>query len=149
MFNYFVSSDANISIDVKPSNKTLQAIDVLKRFMDHFDLGIYDGCIYRKPPEAKFTFVFCSSVSSFVHYVLGNKEIANAIAGQISNIIALLSVPSCRLLKPLEMNFNYIEVLPYGTVFNIEKKCFELDPEDLKGRNASIFLIIKAECLLK
>ena len=96
-------------------------------------MRIYDGAIYRKPTEAKFTYVFCCSVSDFVHHVLGNVEIANAIAGQVTNIIALLSVPSCRLLKPINVDHNFIEVLPHGTVFNIEKKSFEVDPETLVG----------------
>ena len=111
------------------------AIDVLKRFMDKCNMGIYDGVIYRKPKEAKFTFVYCASVSDFVHHALGNVEIANNIAGQVTNIISLLSVPSCRILKPIEIDHNFIEVMPYGTVFNIAQKKFEVDPESLIGKS--------------
>ena len=104
----------------------MQAVDVVKRVMDKFGLGIYGGCIYRKPKEAKFTFVYCSSVFDFIHSILGNSEVADVIAGQVSNLVALLSVPSCRILKPIVIDHNFIEVQPYGTVFNIDQKKFEI-----------------------
>jgi len=112
----------------------MQAIDVIKRLMTKLNLGIYEGCIYRKPKEAKYTFVFCSSVFDFIHSILGNPEVANVIAGQVSNIISLMAVPSSRIIKPIIIDHNFIEVQPYGTVFKIEKKVFEVDPETLKGK---------------
>jgi len=45
-----------------------------------------------------------------------------------------MAVPSSRIIKPIIIDHNFIEVQPYGTVFNIEKKVFEVDPETLKGK---------------
>jgi len=112
----------------------MQAIDVVKRFMEKFSMAMYDGCVYRKPKEAKYTYVFFSSVSDFIHIILGNPEVADVIAGHVSNIIALMSNPKSRIVKPITLDFNYIEVEPYGTVFNIKKKIFEVDPVDMKGK---------------
>ena len=111
----------------------MQCIDVIKRFMKRFNLALYDGCVYKKPEEAKFTYVFYSSVFDFIHQILGNQEVADVIAGHVSNIVALMSVPTSRIIKPITIDHNFIEVLPYGTCFNIELKQFELDPSSLKG----------------
>ena len=112
----------------------MQAIDVIKRFMERFNLGLHDGCVYKRPREAKFTYVYCSTVFDFIHSILGNPEIADVIAGQVSNIIYLMSVPSTRIVKPILMDYNFIEVQPFGTCFNIEKKVFQVDPPALKGK---------------
>ena len=101
--------------------------------MSQFDYGLFDGSIYRRAPEAKFTFVFCSSVHDFVHSILGNAEIADMVGSHVTQIISLLSVKACRLIKPVVIDYNYIEVLPRGTCFNIEMKTFETDPKGLKG----------------
>ena len=118
----------------------MQAIDGIKRFMERFNLGIHDGCVYRKPKEAKFTYVYCSSVFDFIHSILGNPEIADIIAGQVTNIIYLMSVPASRIVKPIIMDYNFIEVQPFGTCFNIEDKTFQVNPPTLKGISYSCCL---------
>ena len=123
-----------IEASIKPSSKTMIAVDMVRRFMTRFNFGIYDGCIYRKPKEAKYTYVYCASVHDFIHNILGNPEVADVIAGQVGNLISLLSVPSCRLILPINVDHNFIEVQPFGTCFNIEKKRFELDPPTLEGK---------------
>jgi len=109
------------------------AVDVLRRYMLQFGFGLFDGSVYKKAPNAKFTFVYCSTVNIFLHHILGNPEIADHIASHVTQLVSLLSVRSCRLIKPITLDYNYIEVLPYGTCFNIEKKKFEENPKDLKG----------------
>lgn len=107
-------------------------------------MAMYDGCVYRKPKEAKFTYVFCSSVSDFIHIILGNPEVADVIAGQVSNIIALMSNSKSRIVKPINIDHNYIEVQPRGTVFNIEKKSFEVNPANMKGINRIQIIVRRA-----
>lgn len=101
--------------------------------MTQNEYGLFDGSVYKKAPQAKFTYVFCSSVHDFVHYLLGCPEIADQIVAQVTPIINLLSVSSCRIIKPLIVDYNFIEVAPYGTCFNISEKCFQVDPPTLKG----------------
>jgi len=109
------------------------AIDVIRRYMRRFDYSIYDGSIYKKVPQSKYTSVFCCSISQFLHHILGNSEVADAIAHCIRPIIALLSEKSCRLIQPIIIDYNFIEVLPRGTCFDIEGKTFVKDPENLQG----------------
>ena len=119
---------------MKPSNKLNQAVDVVRRYMEKFNYGLYDGFVYKKPKVAKFTYVYCSDVHSFIHHILGNTEVADAIVSYVSPIVSLLSVKACRMIEPIIIDFNYIEVKPYGTCFNIEGKCFELDPSGIVGK---------------
>ena len=60
-------------------------------------------------------------------------EIADVIACHISQITALLSEPACRIIKPIVIDFNFIEVKPAGCCFNIAEKKFQLNPKDLHG----------------
>ena len=119
---------------MRPSNKLHQAVDVVRRYMEVMSFGLFDGSIYNKPAHSKYTYVFTSDVHSFIHHILGNAEVADAIISYVSPIINLLSQKSCRLIEPIKMDYNYIEVLPRGTCFNIREKCFELDPVNLKGK---------------
>lgn len=116
------------------------AVDVVKRYMKQFNYGICDGSIYKKAPDAKYTFVYCCTVHDFIHYILGNQEVADAVAHHAGQLISLLKVKSCRLIKPMKIDFNFIEVLPEGTCFNIAEKSFEKDPKDLNGTEISISL---------
>ena len=118
---------------MRPTNKLHQAVDIVRRYMEKMNYALYDGSVYRKPDESKYTYVHCSDVHSFVHHILGNAEVADAIVSHVSPIISLLSVKSCRLIEPMKVDYNFIEVLPFGTCFDIRGKCFELDPTNLKG----------------
>jgi hypothetical protein len=131
------------------------AVDVVRRFMTQFHYGLFDGNVYKRAPESKFTYVYCSSVSDFIHSILGNAEIADIITSHVSQIINLLSVNACRLIKPTTIDFNFIEVMPAGTCFNIEEKKFEVDPKDLKGNCdmrlsflISVFFCLKTTTLI-
>ena len=50
------------------------------------------------------------------------------------------------MLRPLIVNYNYIETFPKGTCFNIEKKVFERYPSDLES---SQMAFVKYECIDK
>ena len=96
--------------------------------MKKINYALYDGSVYRKPDESKYSYyVHCSDV----HHNLGNAEVADDIVSHVSPIISLLSVKSCRLIEPMKVDYNFIEVLPFGTCFSIRGKCFELDPTNL------------------
>lgn len=111
----------------------MQAVDVVRRYMSDNNFGLSDGAVYKKAPDSSFTFIFCSTVKCFLLKLLGNFEIAEQIVTFIPTLTSLLSDSNCRLIKPISIDYNYIECLPRGTCFNIEKKCFEVNPINLKG----------------
>jgi len=106
----------------------MQAIDVVKRYMNKFEFALFDGSIYKKCPEAVYTYVHTATVHDFIHYAMGNPEIANEIVSFVSVIINLLSEKSCRLISQISIDYNYIEVQLRDWCFNIEKNA-----SDLKG----------------
>jgi len=132
-FHYLLDGTVSEVNSTKPTSKLLQAIDVVRRYMEQYNFGIFDGSIYKKAPEAEFTFVHCSSVKDFVHYIMWNIEVADQIASHVQAIINLLSEKCCRLIKQLTIDYNFIEVLPKGTCFDIEQKKFVERPSNLKG----------------
>ena len=134
---FAILSAEEVAVAMKPTNKLHQAVDVVRRYMEHMNYALYDGSIYNKPSHSKYTYVFASDVHAFVHHILGNAEVADAIITYVTPIINLLSQKTCQLIKPIKIDYNFIEVLPRGTCFNIRKKCFELDPEELDGKLSS------------
>ena len=93
------------------TNKICQAVNVIKRIMDKKKYALCQGYIYKKVPEGMHTYVYCSTVKDFLLYSMANHEVAEVVTGCLSNITYLLSQPSCRLVKPLKIDFNLIEVL--------------------------------------
>ena len=89
------------------------------------------------PKEAWYKFVYSSTVDHFIHSILGNKEVDESIANQTDTLISLLSVPTCQLKSFIKMDFDYIGVLPDGTLFNIPNKSFTTNEDALKGKNYS------------
>ena len=96
----------------KPKNPTLVAVDAIERFMLKKNYRLCDGTIYKKAPDAKYTFVYCCSVKDFLLKTLANEEISEVLTPQIYQVIQLLSEPSCRLIKPIKILYNFVEVLP-------------------------------------
>ena len=132
-FIFFSESVGVVRGHMRSTNKLLQEVDVVRRFMDQMGYGLYDGSVCCKPTETKYTYIHCSEVHRFIHHILGNSDIDDSIISYVSPIINPLSEKSCRLIPPIEIDFNFIEVLPPGTCFDIRNKCFKLDPIDLKG----------------
>ena len=90
--------------------------------MKENDFALYQGCIYKKIIESEYTYIYCSAVREYLLNMLGNSEVADVITPYINHISNLLSEPSCKLIKPIVIDFNYIEVND-GVCFDIERKC--------------------------
>lgn len=116
-----------------PKSKIMVAVDVVNRYIRDNRFGLFDGSVYKKAPEAVYTYVFCASVKVFLLNLLGNSEIAEEIVAFVPTLINLLSEPSCKLIEPIVIDYNFIECLPVGTCFNIILKTFEHNPKTLNG----------------
>lgn len=108
------------------TNPICKAVDVIQRFMRRNQYALYEGSIYRKAPESAFTSVYCCPVKDFLMRSLSNPEIADSLAQCINSVTSLLSNSSCRMIKPLIIDYNLIEVLPTKTCFHITGKFFKL-----------------------
>ena len=64
--------------------------------------------------------------------LLGNFEIADVITPHIVQLTSLLSEHACRLLEPIKIDTNFIEVSD-GLCFDIDGKKFIRNPKRLKG----------------
>ena len=123
----------SVSVPCKANSKFMQAVDVIKRVMNDGNYGICNGSVHKKVPESMYTYVHCASVEDYLMSLLGNVEVADVLIPHIGQLTNFLSKPSCALIKPIKIDLNFIEVLPEGTCFDIEKKVFVVQPENLNG----------------
>ena len=57
---------------------------------------------------------------------------ADLIAPHVAQLTALLSEPACRLIKPIEIDYNFIEV-EHQYLFDFTGKCFTKESGSFKG----------------
>ena len=90
------------------------------------------GRVYKKIPEATYTYIYCTSVKDYLLNLLGNVEVADLIAPHVTQLTTLLSEPACRLIKPIEIDYNFIAV-EHQYWFDIAGKRFIKESGSLKG----------------
>ena len=90
------------------------------------------GRIYNKIPEATYTYIYCTSVKDYLLNLLGNVEVADLIAPHVTQLTTFLSEPAYRLIKPIEIDYNFIEV-EHQYLFDIAGKRFTKESGSLKG----------------
>ena len=95
--------------------------------------GVNSACVYKKVKESVFTYVYCCTMNSFLHALVSDMRIADAIAQHLPALIGLLCDPHCRLIHPIRIDLDYIEVLPKGTCFHIPTKSFVVNPSNIGG----------------
>ena len=64
--------------------------------------------------------------------LLGNVEVADLIAPHVTQLTTLLSEPAYRLIKPIEIDYNFVEVA-HHYLFDIAGKRFTKESGSLKG----------------
>ena len=145
MFSSVVEPSLQKEVPVKAQGAVCIAADLVARIMKQNGYAMYQGHVYRKLERAKFTYIFCGKVKTYLHAILANMEVANMIAPVWGSLNQLLTDPDCQLIRQIKIDYNFIEVLPRGRCFNIEKKRFEFDPVDLEGSPRAFVLYDRAE----
>ena len=67
-------------------------------------------------------------MDQLVHVVLSNHKMADLIASQVNNVTSILSNKGCQMIRQMKINYNLIEVKPFGTCFSIKEKQFIENP---------------------
>ena len=82
-------------------------------------------------PEATYTHIYCASAKDCSLNLPGNVEVADVIAPHVTQLSTLLPEPSCRLIKSIEIDYNFIEVEDHY-LFDIAWKHFIKESGSLK-----------------
>ena len=90
------------------------------------------GHVYKKIPEATYTYIYCTSVKDYLLNLPGNVELADLIALHVTQLTTLLSESACRLIKAIEIDYNFIEVEDQH-LFDIAGKRFIKEIGSLNG----------------
>ena len=86
------------------------------------------GCTKDKFSRSKVHVCQMSQVEQFVNAVLSNKKMADLLAPQMNQIASILSNNGWHIIKQLAIDHNLIEVKPFGTCFNINRKMLVESP---------------------
>lgn len=95
--------------------------------MEEENCKLHQGYVYKFIPESTKTYTYYKPVKDFVMRLLGDPLVADVVANHVYEVSRLLAEKSCRVIKQLKLDYNFIEVIG-GIFFNIEKKCFEEHP---------------------
>jgi len=71
---------------------------------------LHKGFVYKFIPESKRSFTYYKPVKDYVMKILGNPLVADVVANHAYEVTRLISEPSCRIIKQLKIDYNFIEV---------------------------------------
>ena len=71
-------------------------------------------------------------MKDYLLHLLANVEVADLIAPHVTQLTTLLSESACRLIKPIEIDYNFIEV-EHQYLFDVAGKRFTNESGSLKG----------------
>ena len=90
------------------------------------------GRVYKKIPKSTYTYIYYTSVKDCLLNFLGNVEVVHLVAPHVTQLSALLSKPACRHIKPIKIDYNFLEVEDQH-LFDIAGKRFIKESGSLKG----------------
>ena len=129
-------SASAVALPAKPSTNVCKAIDMVKRAMEKLGVHLYRGHVYKKAANAKYTFVKSCTVLQFLHSLLCNSQISNFLTPCLPAVNNIISYKGCNILRQLSINYDLVEVKPYGRCFSFKEKCVVDSPlkEDEIGK---------------
>ena len=90
------------------------------------------GRVYKKIPEATYTYIYCTSVKDYLLNLLGNIEVTDLTAPHVTQLTTLLLESPCRAIKPIKIGYNFKEVED-EYLFDVAAKHFIKESGSLKG----------------
>ena len=121
------STESTVTVAVKPRSNICKAIDIVKRTMEKLNVRLYRGLIFKKAPMAKFSYVKSCSVMDFLHSLLCNPQIAELLTPHLAVASNILSHEGCTIVRQIVINYDLVEVKPFGTCFCFSEKTFKAD----------------------
>ena len=115
-------------IPLKGNSSLMQCVDIVNRAMKLKDYRLHRGKFYSKVPESKYSFISCCSIGAFLDTLVANPNFTDVLAPNLKRLEELLSRSTCQLINEIEIDYNLIEVKPYGVCFSIAEKEFVTSP---------------------
>ena len=60
-------------------------------------------------------------MDQFVHAALSNHKMADLMASQVNHVASIFSNKGCQMIRQMKIDYNLIEVKPFGTCFSIKE----------------------------
>ena len=133
-------STDNFGLPVGPvkskASSFTQSIEVICCCMKEKGYAPHKSIIYSKVSEAKYTYIMCCTVATFLDSIVANPSFTEIVAPNLKKLEELLTRRGCQIIPQIEINYNYMEVKPFGVCFPIAYKSFILNPisEEIIGK---------------
>jgi len=101
----------------------MKTLKIIQKAMIDLNCALHRGQVYVKPKESKITFVKYKDVEGFLNTLTANEAMAEELIGKIPSVASILKNDQCHVIRQLEIDHNFIEVLN-DQVFNIKEKKF-------------------------
>ena len=135
----------------KPQHKRQLHLLIKVQFLLFCQLKVYLfdillGRVYKKIPEATYTYIYCTSVKDYSLNLIGNVEVTDLInvTVNVTQLTKLLSEPAWRLIKHAEIDYNFTEV-EEQCLFGIAGKRFIKKSGSLKGSSRAFICYDQSE----
>ncbi len=63
-------------------------------------------------------------MTEFLHSLLCNTQLANVFTSVLHPVASILSFKGCKIIRQIEIDYDLVEVKPYGVCFSFSKKSF-------------------------
>ena len=105
------------------SDKFTVLINDIGIAMKRLGYALYNGKVYKKCDEAKYTYTYKCDVETFVHSLAGNEFFKGRLLKDMKKIIDTLANPFCEVIRPLTVDYNLIEVSD-GKCWSLKERRF-------------------------
>ena len=63
-------------------------------------------------------------MTDFVHSLLSNTQLANVLTPMLTPVINILTYKGCKIVRQIDIDYDLVEVKPYGVCFSFSRKTF-------------------------
>lgn len=105
------------------SDKLTVLINDINIAMKSCQYGLYRGKVYKKLDKAKYTYAFKCEARVFVNTLASNEHFKARLLREMKKVIEILSDPYCEVIRPLNINYDLIEVMN-GQCWSIKERRF-------------------------
>ena len=78
--------------------------------MKKLEYALHRGKIYKKEPQARYTYQYKCEPRAFVNSLAANNFFKARLLNDMKRVIDIASDPYCEVIRPIRINYNLIEV---------------------------------------
>ena len=121
-----VPASQGTSEEIRPhhlSNTTTVVINDIGIAMKEPGYALHRGQIFKKVDRARYTYTLKCSPREFVNTLASNESFKSRLLNDMKRVIDIISEPCCEVIKPIQVNYDLIEV-DEGQCWSVKRHTF-------------------------